>query len=120
MDEVLPAVLDGEAPRLPLALRLVEKVQLSPVINLPDQAVSGEDGRVGQGGARRVLAQAGGVDDQGVGLQGSQSAVVVRGGGIVDELEPDPWVDADSKRGRLRFAKMMCPGVFSPHFSWEK
>lgn len=44
IDEVTPAILDGQAPLLLLCFRLMEKLETAPVIELPYIAVPGELG----------------------------------------------------------------------------
>src|SRR5438132_231008 len=64
VDEVPPPILDVEMPALLLAQRLIQKFEVSSVVELPRVACLGKTRAVGDRGPRRVLAHPGRVDDQ--------------------------------------------------------
>ena len=94
VDEVDPAVLDGQVLRLLLGPRLVEEEEVAAVVVLPDEAVLGKADGVGERRAGGVLAEAGGVHDQGAGQEGIHHEVVLLGGLGEDVLHAEAGVDA--------------------------
>ena len=79
VQEIDPAVLDRQllpgcgGPRLP------QEDEIAAIVQLPGEAAFGKDARIGDGGAGRILAEAGGVDHERARLQPRHDAVVVLG-----------------------------------------
>src|SRR6266699_258163 len=63
-DKIAPPILNVEVPRFPLSKGLMQKIQFSPVIEFPGNALRGEHSCTGDGGTWAILAHASGIDDQ--------------------------------------------------------
>src|SRR5688500_8897729 len=64
VQKIDPAILDLKVARLLLCLRLLEEDEIASVVEFPNQPMLGEERRLRQRRAGRVLSKAGGVHDE--------------------------------------------------------
>lgn len=64
VQEESPAVSDMQPEGILLCPRLLQEGQRAAVVHVPYDTAVGEDGLTGEGRARAVLAEPGGIDDE--------------------------------------------------------
>ena len=105
MQEIGPAVLDRSSAGGLLAPGLVEKDQISPIVELPGEGPLGKLRFAGEGRAGRIFAQTGRVHDQRPGGEAVHDRVGHPGLRDQIQVEGNPAIPR-----RVEFAQMIQPG----------